>query len=356
MKRDEDPIRKIKPFKSQSNASSHTLSNKSAKPTVERNMLAGLSFGELLSVRKSVGQKTFNKIWSKSSGESAIGSIKHQRVSSKADSLEPSQSTTVKTKRQRKDSDESDDMNDSESDVEHDDETSGSNDHSDNDSNGSESSDDTSESKYSSDNETWKSKDDAGRQQDTQESMSEKPRFKKQKRENKNMPAEITSKRPVTRKRRVVEVSKKAVRDPRFEAYTGELNEGLFKRSYGFIDDYERSEIAMLKDEIKNEPNSERRAQLQKTMTSKVSRLSTNEIKEKTQKLKREWRKTESAKVQQGKTPFFLKNSELKRRQLVDKFKSLTEKGMDLDKVLEKRRKKNASREHRHIPSQRRSR
>lgn len=55
-----------------------------------------------------------------------------------------------------------------------------------------------------------------------------------------------------------------------------------------------------------------------------------------------------------GKKPFYLKKSEKKRQELVARFHELKASGR-LEKVLAKKRKKNASKDHRYVPSNRRS-
>ncbi|KAH6579406.1 hypothetical protein BASA50_001247 [Batrachochytrium salamandrivorans] len=315
---------------------------------INRDSLAELSFKDLLSVRSSVGQKTFNKIWTKTSETGLLSQT--ETGSDRARSKRRQRSVSPTEEGHSDDPDHDLISGDDQKDTSDDDSGSDSDDDSLDD-------DSDEEDDNNGPRDQYGKRIEKGQPSDTAlDKGIERPRFKKTKRENKNMPMEATSKKPVSRKRQVVEVVKKISRDPRFEGYTGKFNEDLFQRSYGFIGDYERSEIEMLKGEIRSESNPERRLELQRTMTSKTSRLSTNEEKAKCQHLKREWRKAEDVRVQQGKTPFFLKNSELKRRRLEDKFKSLSEKGVDLDKVLEKRRKKNASREHRHIPAQRRAR
>lgn len=57
--------------------------------------------------------------------------------------------------------------------------------------------------------------------------------------------------------------------------------------------------------------------------------------------------------VAEGKKPYYLKKSEQRRLELVSKFDELKKSGR-LDKFMEKRRKKNAAKDHRYVPSQRR--
>lgn len=56
--------------------------------------------------------------------------------------------------------------------------------------------------------------------------------------------------------------------------------------------------------------------------------------------------------MKQGKKPFFLKRSEAKRQELVAKYKHLKATG-GLDKVVQKRRRKNAMKDHRYVPATR---
>lgn len=60
----------------------------------------------------------------------------------------------------------------------------------------------------------------------------------------------------------------------------------------------------------------------------------------------------ERAAVQKGKQPFFLKRSEAKRQELVARYKQLKASG-GLEKVMQKRRRKNAMKDHRYVPASR---
>lgn len=57
--------------------------------------------------------------------------------------------------------------------------------------------------------------------------------------------------------------------------------------------------------------------------------------------------------VKQGKKPFYLKRSEKARQELVRRYKMLQDTGK-IDKVIAKKAKKNAAKDHRHIPPSRR--
>ena len=56
--------------------------------------------------------------------------------------------------------------------------------------------------------------------------------------------------------------------------------------------------------------------------------------------------------VKAGKKPFFMKKSEKKRQELIQRYQELKATGK-LQKTIEKRRKKNAQKDHRYIPSER---
>jgi ribosomal RNA-processing protein 36 len=57
--------------------------------------------------------------------------------------------------------------------------------------------------------------------------------------------------------------------------------------------------------------------------------------------------------VASGKNPYFLKKSEKRKMELVAKYEELKASG-GLDKYMAKRRKKNAAKDHRYLPSGRR--
>ena len=58
-------------------------------------------------------------------------------------------------------------------------------------------------------------------------------------------------------------------------------------------------------------------------------------------------------KTAKGKRPYYLKKSEIKKQLLLDKFKTLKKSGK-LDDFLAKRRRRNAAKDHIHVPYERR--
>jgi len=67
------------------------------------------------------------------------------------------------------------------------------------------------------------------------------------KRDNRNRPQEVTSKRPVGRFLQVVQPIKKKSRDPRFDELSGKFNQDSFDKAYSFLDDYRKDEMEQLK-------------------------------------------------------------------------------------------------------------
>jgi ribosomal RNA-processing protein 36 len=172
------------------------------------------------------------------------------------------------------------------------------------------------------------------------------------KRESKNKPMEMSSKRAVGRLREVVELPAMKRRDPRFDQMSGKLNQDLFEKSYGFLDKYKQDEEQMLKAQMLKEKDPEEKERLQRVLMRMVSqRSATTEAKRK-QALQRERKRTEQELVKQGKKPFYLKKSDQKKLALIDKFKQLGDK--NVDKILEKRRKRNATKDHKKVPYKRR--
>ncbi|ORX91176.1 ribosomal RNA processing protein 36 [Basidiobolus meristosporus CBS 931.73] len=164
---------------------------------------------------------------------------------------------------------------------------------------------------------------------------------------------EVTSKRPVSRFRNVVEGPKLKTRDPRFDNLSGKLNEEMFGKSYQFLENYKSDELRMLRESIAKERDPKQVEKLKSQLQRMQSQQAAMKEKHRKQEIKHSRKKAEMEMVSKGKKPFFLKRSELKKLELVDKFKNLKEAG-SIDKVIEKRRKHNAAKQHKRIPFKRR--
>ncbi|KAF2280384.1 DUF947-domain-containing protein [Westerdykella ornata] len=174
-------------------------------------------------------------------------------------------------------------------------------------------------------------------------------------RSSKHAPAVQSSKRAVTRRRTVVEVKKPTFRDPRFDnAVAGtKPDDNTLKHRYGFLEDYKESEMAELRAAIKKTKNEDDKEKLKRKLLSMESQKKAREAKEKQQQILSEHKKRERELIKQGKQPFYLKKSEQKKLALIDRFQNM--KAKQRDKVIERRRKKVASKERKNMPAARRT-
>jgi len=172
---------------------------------------------------------------------------------------------------------------------------------------------------------------------------------------SKHAPMAQSSKHQVTRKRQVIDLPNRKIRDPRFDAlqqrnvHPGDNSE----KAYSFLRDYQASEIVELKAALKATKDEDEKETLKRTIGSMENRLRAKAAKEREQEVLRQHRREEKAKVEQGKTPYYLKRSELKERTQVERFKGM--KGKEREKAVERKRKKEDQREKRKMPTARRT-
>ncbi len=174
-------------------------------------------------------------------------------------------------------------------------------------------------------------------------------------RSSKHAPAEQSSKKPVSRRREVIPAAKLQRRDPRFEPLGGpggRVDDERTKKNYAFLDTYRESEMAELRAAIRTSNDEQAKAEWKRALLVMESRKKAQEAKERRQGVVRAHRAREKELVKQGKKPFYLKKAELQRRALVERFEGMGEK--QVDKVIERRRKKMAAMERRRIPEGRR--
>jgi len=171
-------------------------------------------------------------------------------------------------------------------------------------------------------------------------------------RSSKHAPAEISSKKAVSRKREVVPVAKREYRDPRFEPLTGQVDDTKINKAYSFLNDYRQDEIERLKEQIKKTKDEAEKERLKRTLLSMESKVKAAARKAKEQEILDKHRKEEKELVKQGKKPFYLKKAEQKKQLIMDQYSSL--KGKQLDHVIERRRKKVEGKEKKNLPYARR--
>ncbi|XP_050407451.1 ribosomal RNA processing protein 36 homolog isoform X2 [Patella vulgata] len=163
-------------------------------------------------------------------------------------------------------------------------------------------------------------------------------------REYKDRPVEISAKKRVPVFRKVVQVKRKLNRDPRFDDLSGEFDEKKFKHTYAFLDEMKKKEKKKIVTAMKKEKDKTRKSELKSLANRYKQYEEADERKSKKNSLLNKWKERERELVKDGKTPYFLKQSDVKKLELAEKYKELKEKG-GLDKYLAKRRKKNANRE-----------
>ncbi|RKF59028.1 rRNA biogenesis protein rrp36 [Golovinomyces cichoracearum] len=172
-------------------------------------------------------------------------------------------------------------------------------------------------------------------------------------RSSSHAPAEMSSKRAVTRRRDVVPIAKRQPRDPRFEPLGSSLRAIPLTKAYAFLDEYRETEMKELKAAIKATKDDSQKETLKKTLLVMESRKKAKLRKLKEQEVLDRHRKQEKELVKQGKQPFYLKKAEQKKQFLLNQFNEL--KGKKIDRVIERRRKKLASKEKKRLPFARRA-
>ncbi|RFU27398.1 hypothetical protein B7463_g8939, partial [Scytalidium lignicola] len=172
-------------------------------------------------------------------------------------------------------------------------------------------------------------------------------------RSSKHAPAELSSKKAVSRKREVIPVKKREYRDPRFEPLAGPLDKDKIEKAYSFLDDYREDEMKQLREAIKTTKNEDEKERMKRELLSMESKKKADLRKKKAQEVLDQHKKEEKEHIKQGKKPFFLKKSEQKKRVLLEQYGEL--KGKQLDRVIERRRKKVETKEKKRLPFARRT-
>jgi len=164
------------------------------------------------------------------------------------------------------------------------------------------------------------------------------------KRDNKNRPREMSSKKTVGRFREVVQVAKVQKRDPRFDPLCGEFDEKLFKDNYKFVNEIKSQDLAFLKKQIKEEEDPERRKSIKYLIQRTENQLrqeAINKVKE--QKVAEE-KNEKKEQLKAGVKPIYVSKSKLKEKELVSQYEKLKESG-GLDSYIKKKTKKNLAKD-----------
>ncbi|CAI7572769.1 unnamed protein product [Penicillium bialowiezense] len=178
-------------------------------------------------------------------------------------------------------------------------------------------------------------------------------------RTSKHAPMAMSSKRAVTRRRTAVELppAPKA-RDPRFDAavmgHSGVGKHSHGGKAYAFLDEYRASELAELKETLKKTKNYEMKEKLKAQIRTAQDKMRSAANKKREEDVRAEHKSREKQLIKEGKkaTPYYLKNSDLKKQVLEKKFGEMGSR--ERGKALERRRKKVASKEKKSMPWERR--
>jgi len=145
----------------------------------------------------------------------------------------------------------------------------------------------------------------------------------------------------VSRFQVVVEPKRKQGRDPRFDNISGTLNKELFGKSYQFLIDQKKEEVNILENELhkKKKYKAEEMEKLRTALSTNKNEIHRWKQMELVDSVKHEHKKGMKMKEEKGKTPFYLKKSELKKQVLEIKFDDLAQKKKLEQKIIEKKKK-----------------
>lgn len=173
-------------------------------------------------------------------------------------------------------------------------------------------------------------------------------------RSSKHAPTELSSKKAVSRRREVIPVPKRVHRDPRFEPVSGEIDAYKIRKAYSFLEDYREDEMKELRATIRKTKDEDERDRLKRQLISMENRKKAQDRKDKADEVVRAHKQEEKELVKAGKKPFYLKESEKRKRVLLDTYSGM-KKGQ-LDHVIERRRRKLDQKEKKRLPFARRER
>ncbi|KAF7306896.1 hypothetical protein MIND_00482100 [Mycena indigotica] len=204
-----------------------------------------------------------------------------------------------------------------------------------------------------------------GKGKELKPEWSTKPRHDIPKRTSKHAPTEVTSKRPVTRRRIVVESDKIQPRDPRFLSFAGQLAPEKFQHNYGFLADSHKTELQTLRENLKlarkrvasspRDLREEREAEVQR-LERAVKRTESLVNQDRKGKIDRDalaaLRETEKAKQKDGKKAWWMKTSEKKEVIMRARYEALASEGGSraVKKAIEKKQRKIGQKEKKSRP------
>lgn len=173
---------------------------------------------------------------------------------------------------------------------------------------------------------------------------------------SKKKPVEVSSKQPVSVLRQTVAPLRPKPIDPRFDRSFGDFHADQFKAAYSFIKPMQEKERQVLEESLKKERDPAKKAHIQRVLDRQKSAEKSREREEFRANVLKKWKQSEQELVKQGKKPFYLKRSDQKKLELIAKFKEMKERAaangqaVNVDKLLEKRRKHKSSKQRTLLP------
>ncbi|KAJ0105282.1 hypothetical protein Patl1_18676 [Pistacia atlantica] len=163
-----------------------------------------------------------------------------------------------------------------------------------------------------------------------------------------NEKSDITRRGPMTASEEAL-----VVRDPRFESLCGNLDVDGFRKRYDFLfENNLPAEKEELKKQLKKTNDPDVIEELKKHISWIDKQLKFETAKSTDAAVLSEHKKKEREAAKHGKRPFYLKKSEIRKQRLVEKYNKLKASGK-LESFIEKKRRKNASKDHKYMPYRR---
>ncbi|KAJ9102667.1 hypothetical protein QFC19_004776 [Naganishia cerealis] len=207
-------------------------------------------------------------------------------------------------------------------------------------------------------------KEDRAREREQEERRAQEK--EKRKRDNKHAPMVMSAKRPVTRRRQVVELEKTERRDPRFGSLSaGTQDPNLTAQSYSFVSGMMSEEYNNLRKALQTALKRERsapfaeqdqrrqeREEVEMHLAKARSRLERYEREQREKKVLQQVKREERAKQAEGKGEWHMKRADKKDLLLKARFQALEQEGgkRKVKKAIEKKQKKIAGKEKKSRP------
>ncbi|XP_026500375.2 ribosomal RNA processing protein 36 homolog [Vanessa tameamea] len=161
------------------------------------------------------------------------------------------------------------------------------------------------------------------------------------KRENKNRPREMSSKRPVRMLREAVTVKKNEIRDPRFDPLCGTFDKKEFSENFGFLSNIRINDIKAIRAELRKTTDPEKEQSLRRLLQRLNDQHKDTKMKKKERDILEKHKDEVETDFRSGKQPHFKNKSELRVESLVNQYEELKKKGTGrIQRHLKRRQQK----------------